>query len=64
MIDVVSLRNFILTESLSELRLHASLIRGIGGGSTCAGFVPEFHPFLCETFFVLHYCSVCLCLTP
>ena len=45
---------------MSELSLHVYLIRVIGRGSTWAGFIPEHHPILWETFFILCNCCVLL----
>ena len=46
---------------LSNLILYVYLVRGVGVGSTCAGFIPEFHFFLCQTLFMSHYCIIFLC---
>ena len=52
--------NFYPKKSLSDLPLSIYLFSGIGGGSTYAGFLPKFHPFLGGSCFILHYWSVCL----
>ena len=59
-LDVGSIQNFRLTKYFSDLASYVYLIRGIGGGSTCAWVIIKFHPFLWEILFMLSFLCVCL----
>ena len=53
--NVGSLRSFSFTKYLAYLLSCFSLIRGVGGGSTCGWVIPVIHPFLLETLFTVEF---------